>query len=206
MAPFISVIILAAGSSSRFGRPKLLMPLGKTSILEHTIDNVLSSRINEVIVVLGHHAEEITELLKSLPVNVVVNRAYSEGMSTSIVAGLGLVSDKAQGIMLVLADQPFVDNLTINHILKTFYSSHKGIVVPVHQDRRGHPVIFSAKYKRELLMLKGDIGGREVIDRHSDDILEVPVECKGVIMDIDTMESYNFALGQFKLNHYRRSR
>ena len=106
MIPLISVIILAAGESRRMGEPKQLMPLGKTTILERTVDNFLNSEVHNVIVVVGYRAEEVISLIADRSVTIAVNSAYREGMSTSIVAGLSLISDKTQGVMLALADCP----------------------------------------------------------------------------------------------------
>lgn len=182
---------MAAGESKRMGRLKQLMPLGDSTILAQTIDNLLHSKVSEVIIVLGHKAEEIMKTIAARPVKVTVNPAYRQGMSTSIVTGLNLVSDEARAVMLALGDQPFVDSQTVNKILYEFNSHNKGIALPVYQGRRGRPVIFAISYKDELLGLKGDIGGRDIIDRHPDDVLEVAVDCEGVCIDIDTEESYN---------------
>jgi len=183
MIPLISAIILAAGESRRMGEPKQLMPLGKTTILERTVDNFLNSEVHDVIVVVGYRAEEVISLIADRSVAIAVNSAYREGMSTSIVAGLSLISDKTQGVMLALADQPFIDSHTINHLIEAFGAHNKNIAIPVYQGKRGHPVIFAIKYKEELLRLKGDIGGREIIGQHPDDILEVTVDCEGICVD-----------------------
>ncbi|HEY4711225.1 MAG TPA: nucleotidyltransferase family protein [Dehalococcoidia bacterium] len=87
-------------------------------------------------------------------------------------------------------DQPFVDSQTINSLVEAFIANNKGIIIPVYQGRRGNPVIFAIRYKDELLNLKGDVGGREIIKRHPDDVLEVAVNCEGILLDIDTMENY----------------
>ena len=191
MIPLISAIILAAGESRRMGEPKQLMPLGKTTILERTVDNFLNSEVHDVIVVVGYRAEEVISLIADRSVAITINSAYREGMSTSIVAGLSLISDKTQGVMLALADQPFIDSHTINHLIEAFGVHNKNIAIPVYQGKRGHPIIFAIKYKEELLRLKGDIGGREIIDKHPDDILEVTVNCEGICVDIDTIDNYN---------------
>jgi len=190
MIPLISVIILAAGESRRMGEPKQLMPLGKTTILQHTVDNFLNSEVHDVIVVVGYRAEEVISLIADRSVTITVNSAYREGMSTSIIAGLSLISEKTQGIMLALADQPFIDSHTINHLIEAFGAHNENIAIPVYQGKRGHPIIFAIKYKEALLRLKGDIGGREIIGQHPDDILEVPVNCEGICVDIDTVDNY----------------
>jgi molybdenum cofactor cytidylyltransferase len=190
----VSAILLAAGESKRMGQPKQLMPFGRSTILEQTLDNLLNSRVNEVIVVLGHRAGEMREVIVDRPVKVAVNPAYHEGMGTSVVAGLNLVDDGARGIMLALADQPFVDSKTIDRLIQEFLNHDKGIAIPVYRGRRGHPIIFSTGYKGELSKLKGDIGGRQIIKEHPDDILEVAVDAEGINIDINTPSDYNSLL------------
>ena len=192
----ISAIILSAGESKRMGKLKQLMPLGKTTILEQTINNYLNSKVSEVVVVLGHRAEEITSLIARRPLAIAINSAYRKGMSTSISAGLGLISDKTKGVMLALADQPFANSQTINRLVEAFSAHNKGIAIPTCRGRWGHPVIFAVKYKDELLRLKGDIGGREIVNRHLDDVLEVAVNCEGICIDIDTMDGYNLVINR----------
>ena len=201
MPPVISAIILAAGESKRMGIPKLLLSLGKSTILEHTIDNYLNSEVDEVIAVLGNKAEEMLNLIANRPITVASNPAYRRGMSTSIVAGLNLVSDRTEAVMLGMADQPFVDAQTINHLIEAFGTHNKGIIIPVYQGRRGHPVIFAIKYRGELTRLKGDVGGREIIDHHPDDVLEVSVNCEGINIDIDTTGCYYS--GKEKIKPYK---
>jgi molybdenum cofactor cytidylyltransferase len=185
----VSAIVLAAGRSSRMGKLKQLMPLGKSTILEQTLDNLLGSKASEVIVVLGHKAEEITKRLSGRPVKVVVNPLYRKGMGTSIAAGLKFLDSQAQAVMLVLGDQPYVDSATIDKLLDAFVKKDKGIVIPVYKKQRGHPLIFDRRYQAQLSKLKGDIGGREIIKENPKDVLEVPVKCEGVVIDIDTPNS-----------------
>ena len=190
----VSAILLAAGESKRMAKPKQLMPLGKTTILEQTIDNLLASRVSEVIVVLGYRAEEVMKKIAIKPIKITINPAYHRGMSTSIVTGLNLVDNRAKAVMLALADQPFIDSKTINRLIKEFSNHDKGIAIPVYHGRRGHPVIFAIKYKQELLALTGDVGGRQIIRGHPDDILEVAVNSESIITDIDTVSDYQSML------------
>ena len=106
------------------------------------------------------------------------------------MAGLSLICDKTQAVMLALADQPFIDAQIIDCLTEAFGDHNKGIVIPVCRGRRGHPIIFDIKYKEELLSLKGDIGGREIIGRYPDDILEIPINCEGIYIDVDTVDCY----------------
>lgn len=190
----ISAILLAAGESKRMGRPKQLLPLGEATMVEKAIDNLLGAEVGEVIVVVGYRAPEIIKKIASKPVKIAVNPAYQQGMSTSIIAGLKLVDEGARALMLALGDQPLVDSQTISRLISEFGSHHKGIAIPTYHGQRGHPVIFSIRYREELSRLKGDIGGRQIVADHPDDILEVAVDSPGIGIDIDTTEDYYFHL------------
>ena len=191
----ISAILLAAGESKRMGEPKQLMPFSRGTMVEQTVDNLLNSAVDEVIVVVGHRAEEVIKTIVTKPVKLAVNPDYQQGMSTSIIAGLKLVDSGAWAVMLVLGDQPFVDSQTINRLIDEFHNHNKGIAIPTYQSMRGHPIIFALKYKEKLLELKGDIGGRQIIKDHPDDVLEITVDSEGVITDINTRSDYQSHLG-----------
>jgi len=190
----LSAILLAAGESKRMGKPKQLMPFGQSTLLEQAIDNLMNSAVDEIIVVLGYKAEEMIKTIAAKPVKIVVNPNYRPGMSTSIIAGLSLVDSQAQTVMLALGDQPSVDSQTINRLIEEFYRHDKGIAIPTYRGMRGHPIIFAIKYKPKLLGLRGDIGGREIIKQHPDDVLEVAVDWASVVSDIDTKSDYQSQL------------
>jgi molybdenum cofactor cytidylyltransferase len=187
---FISAIILAAGESKRMGESKLLLKWRDESIFEQTVDNYLASAVNEVNVILGDHAGELEKLIGDRSVTVAINPAYTKGMSTSIITGINTMSPRTQGIMLALADQPSINSETIGRLIQVFLLKKKGIIVPAYHGKRGNPVIFDIKYRNELLALKGDVGGREIVQRCYNDVQEVPVEDRGVLVDIDTPEDY----------------
>ena len=187
---FTSAIILAAGESVRMGQPKLLLRWGEISLLEQAVDNFLASAVSEVNIVLGYRAAEMRTLLGDRSVNIAVNSEYSQGMSTSIIAGINIMSPKTQGIILALADQPSVTSLTIDRLIQAYELKQKGIIIPVYHGQRGNPVIFDIKYRDKLLALKGDTGGREIIHTYYDDIQEVSVDNRGILIDIDTPEDY----------------
>ena len=190
----VSAILLAAGQSKRMGEPKQLMPFGQSTILEQATDNLLNSAVDEVIVVLGYRAEEMKKTIAAKPVKIVINPNYQQGMSTSITAGLNLIDSQAQAVMLALGDQPSVNSQIINRLIEEFYHHDKGIVLPTYHGKRGHPTIFAIKYKPELLKLTGDVGAREIIKDHPQDILEVVADSESVISDIDTKSDYQSQL------------
>ena len=172
------------------GRPKLLLPLRDRTIFEVSLGNLVRSRVDEVIVVLGHRADDFLPLIRGKKVKAVINPHYSQGMSTSLRRGLDAVASESQGLMIALADQPFIPPEVIDRLIEAFQGTSKGIVVPTFQGRRGHPVIFHRRYMEELRSLSGDQGGRELLHRNPEDLLEVEVDCPGVITDIDTLEDY----------------
>jgi len=186
----VSAILLAAGEAKRMGKPKLLMPFGDDTVLERTLDNLLGSEVDEVIVVLGARAEKMKKLVASKGVKIVFNLDYHQGMSTSIIAGLKQVDSRTQWVMVTLADQPMIGKETYNPLIEESLRADKGIIVPKYKDRGGNPIIFSIKHKEELLQLVGDIGGRELLKKYQDDILEVAVDSESVTMDINTLDDY----------------
>jgi molybdenum cofactor cytidylyltransferase len=92
--------------------------------------------------------------------------------------------------MLALGDQPSIEEEVINRLIEMNYKSRCGIIVPVYNGIRGNPVIFKARYKKELLKQRGDVGGREIIKAHPQDVLPVAVESESVIRDIDSRDDY----------------
>jgi molybdenum cofactor cytidylyltransferase len=161
--------------------------------VEQAINSLLNSKINELIIVVGYRAEELVGKIAKKPVKIVVNRQYQQGISTSIIAGLKTVDKDTRGIMIALGDQPLVDSRTIDRLIEEFQKHDRGIIIPVCQGRRGHPVIFPIKYEEELLQLEGDVGGKQIVKDHPDEVLEVAVNCEGILIDIDTVGTYNCA-------------
>ena len=186
----VAAIVLAAGESKRMGKTKQLLPFGDSTLIEQVVSNTLQSKVAEVIVVLGHQAHVIAPLVADKPVKVVLNRDYQQGISSSIKCGLSHTSKDSDGVMIVLGDQPLIGKEIINKLVEAFARSRHGIVAPVYKRRRGHPVIFTIKYKTELSRLAGDIGAKEIVEAHPEDILEVEVNSESVITDIDNDADY----------------
>lgn len=176
------------------GRAKQLLPFGRSSVIEQVVSNALESNLRETIVVLGHQAKRIAARLKKWPVRTVLNPDYREGMSSSIKCGLSQVAEGTEALMILLGDQPLVSREIINRLLIEFDKHQRGIVVPVYQGRRGHPVIFSIKYKPELLRLEGDQGARQIIQSHPEDVLEVAFDTADILTDIDDEADYRSLL------------
>jgi molybdenum cofactor cytidylyltransferase len=185
-----SAILLGAGESKRMGVDKLSLPWGRRTILEHCFETLLRSEVEELVVVLGIRNKEVKNLFQGRKVKVVINPHSKRGMSTSIRKGLQAIHPSSDGILIALGDQLFLKTRTINALLRAFGQGKGGIVVPSFQGKKGHPVIFHRRYKRELLNLKGDVGGRSIIERHPEDVRVVPVKSIGVVKDVDTWQDY----------------
>jgi len=200
MSTMIVGIILSAGESKRMGTPKQLLPWGKTIILQQVIDNALASHLGQVILVLGSRAGEIAGKIKLSPkTRIVINNVYQEGMSSSVKCGVMNAPASAEAFMLLLGDQPFISPAIINRVLAEYQKSKYGIVIPVYNGKRGHPVIFAAKYKQELLAI-ADQGAKTVVNNHLRDILEVPLDVPEILTDIDTPQDYQKAKAQAEGN------
>lgn len=190
-SPFISALLLAAGRGERMGGAKQLLPLGTKRMIEVSLGNLLASHVDEVIVVLGFAAAEIRPFVQGKErVRVVINPQFEQGMSNSIQCGLQALDPRCTGVLIALADQPFIPADVINMLIERLATGKKGIVLPVYHGQRGHPVILSRQYERELLALRGDTGGKEIVRNHPEDCLEVEVDARGVVVDIDTPEDY----------------
>jgi len=186
----VSGIVLAAGQSLRLGRPKQLLPLGDITLLQHVVQNLLASRLDELILVLGHRAASIRPSFRGYPVRVVINRRYRAGMSTSIVEGVLAAGEGCEAFLIALGDQPCIGPAVVNRIIDAYRESGKGIVLPIYQGQTGHPVLFHRRYREELLRLRGDVGAREIVRAHPEDVLTVAVETPAVLYDIDRWEDY----------------
>ena len=189
-------IILSAGESKRMGTPKQLLPWGKNIILQQVIDNAATSRLGKILLVLGAHADEIAgKITISSKTNIVVNHDFKDGMASSVKYGIKNAPSDTEAYMLLLGDQPFISSGIIDQLLDVYRTGKHGIIIPVYQGKRGHPVIFDAKYKKELLSI-GDQGAKAVVNNHIPDIFEVNVETVDILTDIDTPQDYQKAINQ----------
>ena len=186
----VSAVVLAAGRATRMGGSKLLLPVGGRPMVQRVIDASLGSKASETIVVLGHEAEAVAEVLAARPVTIVVNVDYAEGMSTSLRAGLAAVDPAADGAIILLADQPFVSSALIDSLIERFADCDKSVVRPSSGGRPTNPVLIGATLFPELAEERGDVGGRRVIERRADDVCLVPVDDPHELLDLDSPHEY----------------
>lgn len=189
----ISGIILAAGESKRMGRIKQFLPWRGTTILQQVVNSATKSNLDIVLIVLGYHADEIASGLSSSRAKIAVNDHFTMGMSSSLKCGIGQAPQNSDAYMILLGDEPLVGAGIINLLIARYRSGRHGIVMPIYESRRGHPVIFGRKYRDELLALDGEVGAREVIHKHPEDTLQVMMSSENILVDIDTNEDYERA-------------
>ncbi len=193
--PKISGIILAAGLSTRMGEPKQLLPFRDSTIIETVIDNLLGSKLSEVIVVVGHEADKIQTRIQHKPVKIVFNPDYQDGMLTSAQYGVGSISASADAFAMTLVDLPLITPDLVDMVIDAYVQAEGGIAVPSYNYRRGHPVIFDRRYADDILGLDENSGGvRSLYKKYADDIHYVTVDTDRVLTDIDYRKDYEEAL------------
>ena len=196
---FITGVILAAGGSRRMGRPKQLLPLGRKPLLQHVIDTASASCLDQLVLVLGHAADEVRAAL-ALPVRpparVVVNREWEVGQSTSLRAGLHASDERAAAVAVLLGDQPGVTGALIDQVAARFLSAGAAAARPVWRDGRvpGHPVFLARAIWPEVERLEGDQGARSLLSAHPDWLVEVPIAGEAP-RDLDDWQDYERAGG-----------
>ncbi len=190
----VAGIVLAAGESTRMGRPKQLLQAGGETLLEGIINEALRSDLDEVILVLGHKYEEIRatlgQVLQHPNLKVIENRKFKKGISSSIIAGLSEVEDNHDHVMILLADMPYIDANLIDLLLRRYIDSRLPLGAIKLKAKRTHPVIFSRKLFHELHNLKGDMGARNLFEKYADQVCLVEPEGFYDDSDIDTPEDH----------------
>jgi molybdenum cofactor cytidylyltransferase len=189
----VAAVVLAAGGSRRFGSPKQLLPWKGKTLLEHVVDTVLASSVQELFVVLGDQADRLRSLLGERPIDVILNEDWEEGQSSSVRVGLEALPRACQACLFVLADQPNLTSQLIDDLLTRYRRTLAPIVAPAHRGRRGNPVLFDRALFPELLRLKGDQGGRSIIERHLAQVELVEVSDEHLFLDIDRVSDYEAA-------------
>jgi len=190
---FVTGLVLAAGGSSRLGRPKQLLPFGDATLLDHALSVARMCDFDQLVVAIGGHADEVRAAVDLSGADVVENRAYGAGCSSSIAAALGVVDPRADALVLMLGDQPGVTPSTVAALLAGRGDS--ALAVCRYEDGRGHPIAFARAVFGELADLHGDKGVWRLLDRRSAEVVEVPVA--GTIpRDVDTPEDYEAVLAE----------
>jgi molybdenum cofactor cytidylyltransferase len=187
----IAAIILAAGRSTRMGDAnKLLADVGGKPMVRHAVEAALASQARPVLVVTGHQANEVQAALDGLDVTFVANPDFAMGLSSSLKAGIRALPEEPAGTLVLLGDMPRIEAAHLDAMIAAF-SSEAGlaIVVPVHQGRRGNPVLWPADLFAEMLALDGDVGARGLMAKHAVRVHEIDLGTDAVFMDVDTPDA-----------------
>jgi len=186
----IGIVILAAGASQRMGRPKQTLVLEDgVSLLRKTVDTALATSLRPVIVVVGANKPEVVPELKGLPVTIVDNAFWKEGMSTSVrvgLAGLFMTQPKLDGVLMLVCDQPYLTASLLEQMVHTYQDSGKKAVACRYQKQWGVPVLVGRDLLAELTHLTGEQGAKPLLKKHMKDVAFVDFD-KGIV-DIDTPE------------------
>lgn len=180
-----AAVILAAGSSTRFGSPKQLAPWGDKTFIEHVVDTALASAADPVVVVLGAEVEQSLRLLQPKSVKIVINDRWAEGQSTSMQAGLAALPPNVGSVLFLLVDLPGVTPDVLNAVIDRHRYTLAPLVWPEFAGRRGNPVLFDRTLLAELSHISGDTGGRPVLLAHKDQAERVIVDHPGIVQDVD---------------------
>lgn len=186
-----AIIILAAGSSTRMGKPKQLLTHNAYSFLTHMSNISIEVNAGIVIVVLGYNAQLLEKELDGKKVFKVINKEWVEGMASSIRCGLNTLAEiepSCDKLIFVACDQPFVSALVLNKLIKMHKETGKPIVASSYQNTVGIPALFHKSLFPELKKLRGDSGAKKIILKHKEMMAEIPFPLGSI--DIDTMNDY----------------
>lgn len=198
----ISAILLAAGSSSRMkGENKLMKKIKGKPLIQHSINNLLGSAVDEIVIILGYENKTVQSIIKkNKKIKIVFNKNYKNGISTSIKVGIKNISSKSNSFFVCLADMPNINQNIYNKLIKAKFKYNKkvgrdlkkDIIIPTFEGKNGNPVLFSKQMKSEMLKIKGDYGAKELIRLNKNKSMSIPVKNSGIILDYDKSNDFNF--------------
>ncbi len=187
----IGIVILAAGSSSRLGKPKQLLFYQNKSLIEHITVEAVKADLYPIVIVTGANAEQVSLALNKKDEEIVYNEHWQQGMASSIVAGISkmlLLDDNVEAALIAVCDQPFVTAELLQALINKKAETGKGIVACTYADTAGTPVLFDRKYFIDLQQLKGEEGAKKLLKLYEADLVTVSFP-QGSI-DIDTKADY----------------
>ena len=186
----VAAIVLAAGRSRRMGAFKPLLPFGDSTVIESCIANIRAAGINEIVVVLGHRADDLRAHLDNHSITFVVNPNPDGEMSVSIALGINGLPSEAKAVLITPVDHPAVPPKIIKSIVDEWRHSGAQIIQPEYETRGGHPVLIDLFFRNEMLNLDPKTGLRSLFDRHREQVRRLPAGSPLVARDMDTWEDY----------------
>jgi molybdenum cofactor cytidylyltransferase len=186
----IFAVILAAGESSRMGMPKALLQIHGKTFLEYLLESIKKAGLENISVIVGHDAEMVMTKFLNLNVDFIINKDYKKGQLSSIQAAIKSVPKNTDAVLICPIDRPLFSSGLINKLFSDFVRTGSPVVVPVYDAKRGHPMIFSSSVFMELMRAPIDVGARAVVWAHHSEVVEVPTNEEGILINIDTPELY----------------
>ncbi len=187
MTGSVAAILLAAGKSRRMGSCKQLLPLGESTVIIRCIGALVTGGAGEIVVVVSEEGYEVAEEVRDCPVRIVVNQECEGDMASSVRAGRNALTADVSGVIVSLCDYPLVSAGTINSLVEAHGNSPGSIIIPCHQERRGHPLLFPRAVLNELVE---DMILRDLVRRDPNRVRSLNVDDPGVLLDMDTPADY----------------
>ena len=187
----ISAILLAAGKSTRMGgENKLIKVIKDKSLIIHSINNILNSSIDELIIVLGYQKDIIQKLInKNKKIKFTFNKDFQNGMASSINVGLNNLSKKTEAFFICLGDMPEVNKETYNNLIKQLKNNK--IIVPTYKNEQGNPVLFSKSIKEKIMTIEGDVGAKKILEKNSELIFNFEINNQSILKNYNTPNNFN---------------
>ena len=201
----ICAMVLAAGRSRRMGTQKLLLPIRGQPLIAHVVDELLKSPVDQVFVVIGKDGKPILDAIADRRVKAVTNPHSDGEMLHSVRCGLRAMAQESAAAMVVLGDQPDVTADVVAEMVRSFHTAGHRIVVPTYAGKRGHPLLFSMRYRDEVLTRHEGRGLRGLLDAHPRDVFELEVPSAGILEDVDLPEDYRRAVDRLSNGLHSRS-
>tara|TARA_R110000751_G_scaffold174236_1_gene280614 strand:+ start:272 stop:853 length:582 start_codon:yes stop_codon:yes gene_type:complete len=184
----VAILILSAGSSTRMGTTKQLLPIGNKTLLGLSIENALQTNAKKVFCVLGSNAENIKNSISQYDIEIIINPNFKEGLSSSIVEGLNHIENSNfDSVLIMLSDQPKVDSNYINLLILSSEKNPTQITASQYEKTIGVPAIFPKKFFKQLQQLEGDKGAKDFLNTHKAQVISIKSD---KLIDIDTQDDY----------------
>ena len=198
----ISATILAAGSSNRMGDlNKLLLLINERPIINLVCTKALETNLNPIVVVTGYQHIKVEKAIPNKSVRLIHNKNWKKGMMSSICVGISVLDESVNGNMIILGDMPFITKDTLDVLIKKFIKYRgQNIIFPLYKSKQANPVIFPKKLFPEILLSRGDIGCKKIIEKYKQNTTGVTIDSDEVILDCDTRDDYLLAQMK-KTNH-----
>ena len=193
----ISAIVLAAGQSVRMGSQKVLLPYGKSTVIEHIVNVLKTGGVDEVVVITGHQSENVAAALSKTAAKIVRNEQYLSGMLSSVRCGVRAASANTQAYLVALGDQPSIRASVVATLVAAFAAepTDQGVILmPTFDRRRGHPLLFSRHFREDVLHRFDETGLRGLLDAYPERIRDIAADESGILRDMDYPADYEFEL------------